>query len=87
MKKTTTIALVMVALIGQAQAQETFKQRDQVCAYVQAALPWFFYGYTEIVSEPLVVDGRCPPWLRYGGSVSIRTALQPADLQVSPDSQ
>jgi len=54
---------------------------------IQAALPWLIYGYTEIIGDPLVVDLRCPPWLRYGGSMTIRTALQPADLQVSPDSQ
>jgi hypothetical protein len=75
MKKPTMLVLIMVALIGQGRGQERFKQRDQLCAYVQAALPWLICGYTEIISDPQVIDGRCPPWPRYRGSVTIRTAL------------
>ena len=75
----------MAALMGRVRAQETFKQTDQVCAYVQAALPWLIYGYVEIVSDALVVDLTGPPWLRYGGSVTIRSPLGQPDLQVSPD--
>jgi hypothetical protein len=102
MKKTAMIVLVIVALIGQAQAQETFKQRDQVydymqahqvCASVREALPSFFYGYSEMNSRPLVLDPKsgAPPWLEYRSSVIIRTALEPVfeptDLRVSPDSR
>src|SRR5215472_9727843 len=102
MKNTTTMVLVIVALIGQSQAQETFKQRDQVydymqahqvCAYVLEALPLFFYGYSEMISRPLVLDPKwgAPPWLEYRSSVTTRTALQPVfeptDLQVSSDFQ
>ena len=94
------LVLVIVALIGQLQAQETFKPRDQVydymqahqvCVYVQTVLPEFFYGYSEIISRPLVFDPKwgAPPWLEYRSSVIIRTALEPVfeptDLQVSPD--
>jgi len=95
------MVLVIVALIGQVQAQETFKQRDQVCDYMQAhqvcvyvktAVPWLIYGYSEMISRPLVLDPKsgAPPWLEYRSSVIIRTALEPVfeptDLQVSPDS-
>jgi hypothetical protein len=84
------MVLVIVALIGQAQAQETSKQRDQVCAYVQEALPWpLVYGHIEINSRPLVLDPKwgAPPWLEWRTSDNIRMALQPVDLQVSPDSE
>ena len=85
MKKTTAMVLVMAALMGRVRAQDTFKQADQVCAYVQAALPWLIYGHVEIISDPLVVDVTGPPWLRYGGILTIRSPLGQLDLQVSRD--
>lgn len=75
------MVLLMVALSGHVQAQETSEQAHEVCAYVQTALPLLIYGYVDMISDPLVIDGRAPPWLLYGGSFTIiRPVLQPEPL-------
>ena len=85
MKNTTRMVLVMVALMGQARAQETFNQPDQVCAYVVQALPWLVTRYGEIICTPVVLEVKVPPWLIYGGGETIMNPLPDDRLRaVSP---
>jgi len=74
----------MVALMGQARAQETSELPDQLDAYVMQTLPWLVYGYEKINTTPVVVEMKEPPWLIYGGSQAVIGALSPARVTVSP---
>ena len=75
----------MLALMGQARAQETLEQQDKVNVYVLEALPWLVYGYGEIINNPVVGSMQCPPWLRDRGGVTIMNPLPDDRLRaVSP---
>ena len=75
----------MVALMGQARAQETSELPDQLDVCVTHTLPWLVYGYIELVTDPVVVvEGRAPPWLIYGGSLNVVGPLPHVSATVSP---